>query len=173
MKGTVNEGLVYHFSKQGTELTGFVDSDYAGDRDKRRSTTAYLFTLCGNCVSWKSQLQSVVALSSTEVEYIAATEAAKEAMWLKGLLLELGLIQKEVVLYTDSQSAIHLCKNPVFHERSKHIQVKYHFIRDMIAQGFFRIEKVPTDLNPSDMGTKILPVSKFNVCKNLLNIGIG
>ena len=114
-----------------------------------------------------------MALSTTEAEYIAATKAVKEVMWLKGSLLELRLIQKEVVLYTNSQSAIHLCKNLAFHERSKHIQVKYHFIRDMIAQGAFRIEKVPTDLNPSDMGTKILPVSKFNVCKNLLNIGIG
>ena len=145
----------------------------ARDRDKRRSTTAYVFTLCGNCVGWKSQLQSVVALSLTEAEYIVATKAAKEAMRLKGLLLELGLIQKEVVLYTDNQSAIHLCKNLVFHERFKHIQVKYHFIRDIIVQGAFRIEKVPTDLKSSNMGTKILSMSKFNVCKNLLNIGIG
>ena len=171
IKGTVNEGLVYHSSKKGVELTGFVDSDYAGDRDKRRSTTAYVFTLCGNCVSWKSQLQSVVALSSTEAEYIAATEAAKEAIWIKGLLMELTLLQTEVVIYSDSQSAIHLCKNPVFHERSKHIQVKFHFIRDMINQKVFRLEKIPTELNPSDMGTKVLPVSKFNICKSLLNIG--
>ena len=155
------------------KLIGFMDSDYAGDRDKRRSTTAYIFTVCGNCVSWKSQLQSVVALSSTEAEYIAATEAAKEAMWIKGLLMELKLMQQEVVIYSDSQSAIHLCKNPVFHERSKHIQVKYHFIRDMVAQKVFKLEKVPTELNLSDMGTKVLPVSKFNVCKNLLNIGTG
>ena len=155
------------------KLIGFMDSDYAGDRDKRRSTTTYIFTMCGNCVSWKSQLQSVVALSSTEAEYIVATEAAKEAMWIKGLLMELKLMQQEVVVYSDSQSAIHLCKNPVFHERSKHIQVKYHFIRDMVAQKVFKLEKVPTELNPSDMGTKVLPVSKFNVCKNLLNIGTG
>ena len=78
-----------------------------------------------------------------------------------------------MVIYSDNQSAIHLCKNPVFHERSKHIQVKYHFIRDMVAQKVFKLEKVPTELNPSDMGTKVLPVSKFNVCKNLLNIGTG
>ena len=93
IKGTLTEGLVYHSSKEGVKLIGFVDSDYAGDRDKRRSTTAYVFTVCGNCVSWKSQLQSVVALSSTEAEYIVATEAAKEAMWIKGLLMELKLMQ--------------------------------------------------------------------------------
>ena len=173
IKGTLTEGLIYHSSKEGVKLIGFMDSDYAGDRDKRRSTTAYIFTVCGNCVSWKSQLQSVVALSSTEAEYIAATEATKEAMWIKGLLMELKLMQQEVVIYLDSQSAIHLCKNPVFHERSKHIQVKYHFIRDMVAQKVFKLEKVPTELNLSEMGTKVLPVSKFNVCKNLLNIGTG
>ena len=79
----MNEGLVYHSSKGGIELVGYVDSDYAGDRDKRRSTTAYVFTLCGNCISWKSQLQPVIALSSTEAEYIAATEAAKKQCGLK------------------------------------------------------------------------------------------
>ena len=150
-----------------------MDSDYAGDKDKRKSTTAYFFTLCRNCISWKSQLQNVVALSTTEVEYIALTEAAKEAIWLKGLLIELKVLEHEVVIYSDSQSAIHLCKNPVFHERSKHIQVKYHFIRDMISQQMFKLEKIPTEFNPSDMGTKILPMSKFNMCKSLLNVNVG
>ena len=173
IKGSINEGLVYKSSKAGVTLVGYVDSDYAGDRDRRRSTTAYFFTVCGSCISWKSQLQSVVALSSTEAEYIAATEAAKEAIWLKGLLNELGFLEQEVVVYSDSQSAIHLSKNHVFHERSKHIQVKYHFIRDMISQKSFKLEKVPTKLNLSDMGTKVLPIGKFNTCKNLLNIGIG
>ena len=94
-------------------------------------------------------------------------------MWLKGLLFELQVLQQDVILYSDSQSAIHLSKNPVFHERSKHIQVKYHFIREMISQGALKLEKIPSELNPSDMGTKILSISKFNVCKNLLRIGIG
>ena len=169
----MNEGLVYKGGKEVVELIGYVDADYAGDRDKRRLTTAYVFTLCGCCVSWKSQLQPIVALSTTEAEYIAATEAAKEAIWLKGLLTELQVLRQDVILYSDSQSAIHLCKNPVFHERSKHIQVKYHFIRDMIAQDVFKLKKIPTEFNPSDMGTKILPLSKFNTCKSLLNIDYG
>ena len=115
----------------------------------------------------------MVALSTTEVEYIAMTEAVKEAIWLKGLLTELKVLEHEVVIYSDSQSAIHLYKNPVFHERSKHIQVKYHFIRDMISQQMFKLEKIPTKFNSSDMGTKILPVSKFFICKSLLNIDAG
>ena len=73
--------------------------------------------------------------------------------------MELQVLKQEVIIYSDSQSAIHLCKNPVFHERSKHIQVKYHFIRDMISQEVFKLEKIPTEFNPSDMGTKILPLS--------------
>ena len=112
-------------------------------------------------------------MSTVEAEYIAATEAAKEAIWLKALLTELQILKQDVILYSDSQSAIHLSKNHVFHERSNHIQVKYQFIRDMISQDVFKLKKIPTQLNPSDMGTKILPLSKFNICKSLLNIGSG
>ena len=88
LKGSTNVGLLFEHCPNGVVLEGFVDSDFAGDKDKRRSTSAYMFTLCGSCISWKSQLQSIVALSSTEAEYIAATEAAKEGIWLKGLLEE-------------------------------------------------------------------------------------
>ncbi|XP_060670432.1 secreted RxLR effector protein 161-like [Ziziphus jujuba] len=104
VKQTLNEGLIYKGNQESVELNGYLDSDYAGDRDKRRSISAYAFTLCGNCISWKSQLQPVVALSTTEAEYIAATEVAKEAIWLKGLLMELKVLDGEVVLYSDSQS---------------------------------------------------------------------
>ena len=75
----------------------------------------------------------MVALSTSEVEYITLTEAAKEAIWLKGLLTELKVLEHEVMIYSDNQIVIHLCKNPVFHEKSKHIQVKYHFSKDMIS----------------------------------------
>lgn len=94
----------------------------------------------------------MVVLSIIKVEYIAATEATKQAVWLKRLLLELKVLNQEVVLYSDSQSVIHLCKNPVFHKRSKHIQVIYHFIRDLIAKNIFKLYKIPTKFNPSDMG---------------------
>ena len=87
--------------------------------------------------------------------------------------MELKLFQTKVVIYSDSQRAIHLCKNPVFHERSKHIQVKFHFIRDMITHKVIKLEKIPTELNPLDMGTKVLAVSKFNICNSLLNISSG
>ncbi|KAL0353203.1 UNVERIFIED_CONTAM: Tricyclene synthase 0e23, chloroplastic [Sesamum angustifolium] len=108
----------------GVELTGYVDSNYANDRDSRRSTTSYIFTLCGSCITWKSQLQQIVALSTTEAEYIAATEAFKEALWLEGIVKEIGFLKQKITIFSDSQSAIQLCKNPVFHDRTKHIDVR-------------------------------------------------
>ena len=105
-----------------------MDSDHVGDKDKRRSITSYYFTLNGCCISWKSQLQSIVALSSTEFEYIASTKAIKKAIWLQGVLRELKVYNKTAIVFRDNQSALHLCKNPMFHERTKHMDMRYHFI---------------------------------------------
>ncbi|XP_062075380.1 secreted RxLR effector protein 161-like [Humulus lupulus] len=91
LKGTLNTGLIFSNERQyKEEVSGFVDSDFAANLDTRRSCTGYVFTVLGGCISWKSNLQKVVALSSTEAEYMAATEAMKEALWLKGLTNELG-----------------------------------------------------------------------------------
>lgn len=111
------------------KIQGYCDSDFAGDRDKSRSLSGYVFTIGGNVVSWRSSLQPVVALSTTEAKYISLTEAAKEAIWLKGLLKEFGITQGPVQVWCDSQSAICLSKNAVFHERTKHMRVRYDFIR--------------------------------------------
>ena len=109
-------------------VIGFVDLDCAGDLDKRRSITGYVFILSGAPVSWKSTLQSIVALSTIEAEYLALIEAIKEAIWLGRLLDELGVGQKQISIYYDSPSAICLAKNPVFHVCTKHINVRYHFV---------------------------------------------
>ncbi|GAB2265401.1 hypothetical protein Dimus_037816 [Dionaea muscipula] len=129
-----------------------------------------MVTFGGNCISWKSQLQPLVALSSTEAEYIAITEVFKEAIWIQGLLKEVQIFDGHCVVFTDSQSALHLCKNPVYHERTKHVDVKYHFVRDTLAAGILTIVKVPSEDNPADMGTKIVPVSKFRHCLDILHI---
>ena len=92
-----------------------------GDRDNRRSTTGYVFTVGGITVSWVSKIQSVVALSTTEAEYVAATEASKEIIWLQRFMGELGKEHDMGMLYSDSQSAIHLAKNLAFHSKTKHI----------------------------------------------------
>lgn len=111
-------------------------------------------------------LQSVVALSTTEEEYIAMSEAIKEALWLKGMATELGIQQNSVVNFCDNQSAIHLTKHQVYHERSKHIDVKLHFVRDVVSKREVQGEKISTEYNPADMMTKSLPLIKFSRCLN-------
>jgi ATP-binding cassette subfamily B (MDR/TAP) protein 1 len=142
------------FGRTGKGLVGYVDSDYAGDLDKRRSLTGYVFTVGDCAVSWRATLQPVVAQSTTEAEYMAIAEACKEFAWLKGLCAELCGDDSLVNLFCDSQSAIYLTKDHVFHERTKHIDVKYHYVRDEVAQGKLKVYKISTHDNPADMMTK-------------------
>ena len=103
VKGTVKKGLVFDRNKDATyDATGFVDSDYAGDLDRRMSISGYIFTMCTGAISWKASLQSIAALSTTEAEYVAATEGVKEATWLKGLITELGVPQAATAVFSDS-----------------------------------------------------------------------
>ena len=165
---TVDVGLT--FQQDGQLIVGYCDSDYASDLDKRRSTTGYVFTLAKALMSWKSTLQSTVALSTTEAEYMAVTEAVKEAIWLQGLLGELGVQQMHIKVHCDSQSAIHLAKNQVYHARTKHIDVRYHFVREVLEEGGVEIQKIHTTENPADMLTKTVPVVKLHHCMSLTNI---
>lgn len=142
-------------------VTGYCDSDHAGDLNGSRSTIVYTFTVGGNIVSWRSCLQPVVALSSSEAEYIALTKAAKEAYWLKELMNELGFTQGAVEIHWDSQSAIALAKNAVHHERTKHIKKRFHYIRDAITDGDVKVLKISTVHNLADILTKVVPVNKF------------
>ena len=112
----------------------------------------------------------MVALSTTEAEYIALAEAVKEAIWPKGILNDFGVDQSSVTILCDSNSAIILAKHQVFHERSKHIDVKLHFVRDEIANGRVKVKKVHTAENAADMLTKALPSSKFNNCLDLVKL---
>uniref|UniRef100_A0A803KS96 Uncharacterized protein n=1 Tax=Chenopodium quinoa TaxID=63459 RepID=A0A803KS96_CHEQI len=168
LKGTIDTGLC--FGGDNCQISGSVDSDYAGDLDRRRSTTGYAFMIFGAPVSWRSMLQATVALSTTEAEYMAMTEGVKESLWLRGLLDDLGFRQEGVQLSCDIQSAIHLEKNQVYHARTKHIDVRYHFIRDVVEKGDISLMKVHTDKNPADMLTKVVSGSKFQHCLELLKV---
>jgi hypothetical protein len=121
-------------------------------------------------VSWQSRLQKCVVLSTTKVEYIAITEAAKELLWMKKFLQELGLQQERYLLHCDSQSAIHLNKNSTFHSRSKHIDVRYHWIRYVLDEKLLQIEKIYTDDNCSDMITKVLPMQKLEIRRRKVSL---
>ena len=115
-------------------------------------------------------IQSLVALSTIEAEYMAITEATKESLWLTGLVKELGIQQGEVQLYCDSQSAIYLVKNYVYHARTKHIDVRFHKIRELVSFGELLLEKVHTFDNAVDMLTKLITTEKFKHCLNLINV---
>ncbi|XP_073271570.1 secreted RxLR effector protein 161-like [Primulina huaijiensis] len=171
LKGTSKLKLVYSSQAQSTcDIIGYCDSDFAADLDKRRSLSGYVFTFGGNVVSWKSSLQHVVALSTTEAEYISLTEAVKEPLWIKGFVGEIGFEQNYATIFCDLQSAIHLSKNAVFHEKTKHVDVRLHFVRDIITRQLVSVRKIDTKVNPADVLTKIIPVSKLKDALGLLKI---
>ena len=166
LRGTSDVGLCYGNDTECL-VAGFSYSDYAGDVNSRRSMTDYVFTLGGYVVSWKATLQPTVTLSTTEAEYTALTKAAKEGIWLKGLVVDPGLHQDQALEYCVSLSAICLTKDQVHHEKTKNIDVRYHFLRN---EKRIRVKNVGTADNPADMFTKPVPKSKFQHCLDLLNI---
>ena len=129
-----------------------------------------MFTVGSCAVSWKATLQPVVAMSTTEAEYMAIAEACKESVWLKGLFAELCGVDFCIDLFCDSQSTICLTKDQMFHERTKHIDVKYHYVRDVVTQGKLKVCKISTHDNPADMMTKPVPVAKFELCSSLVGL---
>lgn len=169
IKGSLDLQLMYT-KQMDFVVQGYYDSDFARDLDKRRSISGYVFTVGGNVVSWKSGLQKVVALSSTEAKYMALTEAVKEAIWLRGLLEEFGYKQDAVKIWCDSQSAIYLAKNSVFHDMTKLMATKFNFVREAIADGEVEVVKIHTNRNPADILTKVIPVSKLNAPLDFLKV---
>ena len=165
LKGTTEQSLKFRKGKDSLKLVGFCDSDWAGDVVDRRSMSGYGFQLLngGPLVSWRCRKQATVALSTCEAEYMALTEAVQEAKFLKQLCVDLNVVQVSyrVVVNVDNQGAINLAKNPMYHKRSKHIQVKYHFIRDEIRSGKIELQYIPTEDNVADIFTK--PVTKVKL----------
>ena len=162
IKGTTNFGIVYSKEKEEVKLLGYSDSDMAGDIDDRKSTSGVAYFLGRSIVSWLSQKQKVVAQSSCEAEYIAAATAACQGVWLRSLLGDLTNREAEqVVLNIDNKSAISLCKNPVHHDRSKHIDTKYHYIRQCVEESKIEVNYVCTNDQLADILTKSLGRVKF------------
>ncbi|XP_066354656.1 secreted RxLR effector protein 161-like [Miscanthus floridulus] len=163
--GTVHSGLHYHLGRknEGTpKLLGYSDSDLAGDVNDWKSTSGLIFFLAGGPIAWQSAKQKVVALSSCEAEYIAAAGAACEAVWLARLLAELvGGAVLAPKLKVDNKSAIALMKNHVHHDRSKHIDVKFHFIRECCDRKLIDVEFIGTELQLGDILTKALGRVRF------------
>jgi hypothetical protein len=161
VKGTREMELCYHGEE---ELHGFCDADYAMDVDTRRSTTGYLFKLNGGAISWQSKRQASTALSTAEAEYMALCAATKEAIWLRNVthsILNTKVPYPALPLYEDNQAAIRLADNPVDHQRTKHIDVRYHFTREAIIEGQITVQYHPTERMIADMLTKSLPYPRL------------
>lgn len=136
LKGTRDYGIIYEKNAEFS-LDCFSDSDYGGDPDTRRSTSGFVFIFGSGAISWSSQLQKCVTLSSTEAEYVAGAQAIKDLVWIRQLFSDLEIRIGSTVLKMDKQSTIRLVKNPEFYKRTKHIDIMYHFIREKYRDGFF------------------------------------
>lgn len=169
LKQTKSYGIKY--CKEGnSEITGYVDADWASNSVDRRSYTGMCFLLSNGAISWECKKQKCIALSSTESEYISLSEACKEALYLKALQYEITNKMYTISLYNDNQGAQKLCANPVFHKRTKHIDIKYHFCRDLVKDQIVKILYLPTADMPADILTKSLCSTKHYKFMSLLGI---
>ena len=162
LKGTIDYKLSYCKNVTGLSLVGYTDADWAGSCD-RKSTSGLCFKLSNNSlISWKSKKQTSVALSTCEAEYVAVASAIQEALFLKQLFEDMCDVSGvSVTLNCDNQGTISLTKNRIVSQRSKHIDIKYHFIRDVVSKGIVDIIYVPTNCNIADVFTKT--VNKFKL----------
>ena len=164
LQGTKDMGIMYDQcgGSATTAISGFSDADWASNEIDRKSISRYTFLMGGGAISWTSKKQSIMALLSMEAEYIAATLATKQIIWLRDFLTALGFTQADPSeLHIDNQSAIALAANPQFHARSKHIDVQFHFIRGVIQREIATIHWCPTDEMTADIFTKSLLRPKF------------
>jgi hypothetical protein len=171
LAGTVDKGLTYSWDGRGTPvLELWADSDWGSDTDTRRSTGAYISKLgCGGAISWSSRLQQSTALSSTEAEYMAACDAAKEAIYMRGLLANLGFEQKgAAVVREDNQGCIALTSSAMLHQRTKHIAMRWHFTREKVQSGEINLQYVETSKQQADLLTKPLPGPQLATLRTLI-----
>ena len=159
MKGTQDYKLTYGGQENllNEDINIYCDADWAGESD-RKSISGYVITLAGGAVAWSSKKQSSVALSTAEAEYISATHAAKQVLWHRSLFRELEInLPTTSTIFSDNQAAIAIAHHPEFHARTKHIDISYHFLRDLVKSGTLNLVYINTHENLADLFTKGLP----------------
>ena len=173
LQATPTHTICFSGSSEG-ELIGYSDADWAGDIETRRSTSGYVFLLNEGCISWRSKKQRTVALSSTEAEYMALSEAIQEAVWLKAFMSELGeeVSDGALPVFEDNQGAIALAKNPEFHKRTKHIDIRYHFVREKVEEGQVVLKYCHTKDMLAEIMTKPITVAQFDTLRTKLGIQV-
>ena len=172
IKGTLSHCLEF-VSTNGSkvELSAYADADWAGDRATRKSTSGYISMIGNSCISWRSKRQSIVALSSTEAEYVSLSYATQEVVWLRQLLSNIGFKQTEPTkLYEDNQGAIGLSKNPKLNSRTKHIDIKFHYVREAVETNIVNVQYCPTENMTADIFTKGLARVKFEKFRDMIGV---
>ncbi|PKU61734.1 Retrovirus-related Pol polyprotein from transposon TNT 1-94 [Dendrobium catenatum] len=169
IQGTIHYGLP--LQPNSLQLTAYSDADWAGDTQDRRSITGFCIFLGKSLISWCVKKQVTVAKSSTEAEYRALSSATSDIIWLRRLLADFHIPQTEPTsLYCDNTSALALAHNPVFHARTKHIEIDYHFIRQHISSGAILLHHLSSEDQPADLLTKPLSLARFTELRNKLSI---
>ncbi|GAA0161781.1 transmembrane signal receptor [Lithospermum erythrorhizon] len=169
VQGTYNHELLYTFDTN-TPLVGYCDADWVGNTEDRKSTSGGYFFVGNNLVSWFSKKQNSVSLSTAEAEYIAAGSSCTQLIWMKQMLEEYGVKLGVMTLYCDNMSAISISKNPVQHSRTKHIDIRHHFIRNLVEEGVVKLEHVSSDKKLADILSKGLDVNQFEYLKTALGL---
>ena len=170
IKGTTNYGIRYIYC-QNFKLLGYSDSDWAGSVDDMRSTTGFCFSFGSGVFSWCSKKQDVIAQSTAEAEYAAATAAVNQAIWIRKLLADLYMKQNEPTqIHVDNQAAISISNNPVFHGRTKHFKIKLYFLREVQKEGEIILHYCRTEDQTADVLTKALSKARFEVLRNKLGL---
>ena len=167
--GTIDLGLLYSFDTPAT-LVGYCDADWAGCTADRKSTSGGCFYLGNNLISWFSKKQNCVALSTAESEYIAAGSSCTQLLWMKQMLEEYKVKQDVMTLYCDNISAINISKNPVQHSKTKHIEIRHHFIRELVEEKKIVLEYISTDKQIADIFTKALDTNRFESLRTSLGL---
>ena len=171
LRGTTDFALCFH--RGDLRLKGYNDADWADDRDERKSTSSYAFILRDNALSWCSKKQTYVALSMMVSKYVACAAAVQEAVWLKRFLQRQGITaysEEAVTLYSDSTAALAYAKDPKYHGKSKHIEIKYHFIRDMVMRGEVVMKHISTGSMVAD--PLIKPIARDVFQSHVGSIGL-
>jgi histone deacetylase 1/2 len=173
VKETIKLGITFKPSSS-TLLSGFSDANWAGDVDDRRSTGGFAIFVGPNLVSWSTRKQTTVSRSSTEAEYKALANATAEMIWVEALLVELGVkLRQKPRIWCDNIGATYLSQNPVFHARTKHIEIDFHFVRERVANNQLAIQFISTNDQVADGFTKAPPVKKLAEFKRNLNLSTG
>ena len=172
LKGTADLALKYQKFEDGMVPQAYSDADWAGDVDARHSTTGNVIVMAGGAVSWLSKKQATVALSRAEAEYVALSSITQEAVWVRRLLSDIeAMLTGPTVIMEDNQGTLVIANNPIAHSRTKHTDIRYHFVREAVLNKTVELRYCPSEYMIADILTKPLPRERFETLRRALGIG--